>query len=117
MEAFKMKMILTVQQILSGYTIEHIDFCSLYPFVQWWFEFTTNPHPTVMVEQGRLNQLVNNEAELATFFADNYGLCYCKVLPPHMLNFAVLPYRTRTKTVFPLCKKCAEEDISNQVSN
>ena len=32
------------------------------------------------------------------------------MLPPQQLNFAVLPYRARDKTVFPLCRKCAEED-------
>ena len=103
-----MRLILTVEQIVAGYTIEYIDFCSLYPFVQWLFSFTTNPHPKTIVDRAELNRLMET---LTDFLDTNYGLCYCKVLPPERLNFAVLPYRTRNKTVFCLCRTCAEEDL------
>ncbi len=95
---------------MQGYTIEYVDFCSLYPYVQWAFSYSTNAHPTVIVERTQLSKLIENAAELEEFLNTNYGLCYCKVLPPQHLKFAVLPYRTRDKTVFPLCRTCAELD-------
>ena len=95
---------------MQGYTIEYVDFCSLYPYVQWAFSYTINAHPNVIVERTQLKQLTNDAAAMEEFLNDNYGLCYCKVLPPLNLSFAVLPYRTRDKTVFPLCRMCAEQD-------
>ena len=109
-ESFKPRLTLTEDQISQGYTIEYVDFCSLYPYVQWIFSYTINAHPTVIVDRTKLNRLVQNQAELVRFLNTNFGLCYCKVLPPPHLNFAVLPYRTRDKTVFPLCRTCAEQD-------
>ena len=104
-------MVLTDEQIMRGYTIEYVDFCSLYPYVQWAFSYTTNPHPTVIVQRARLTQLMdNNAAQLMDMLENNYGLCYCTVVPPYRLAFAVLPYRARDKTVFPLCRTCAEQD-------
>lgn len=111
-ESFKPRMVLTPQQIIAGYTIEYVDFCSLYPFTQWAYEFTTNPHPTVIVERIKLEKLAKDRLKLLFFMEDNFGLCYCKVEPPQRLDFAVLPYRARDKTVFPLCRTCAEMDRS-----
>ncbi len=107
MEAFKLRMLLTTDQIMGGWTLEHLDFCSLYPFVQWLYSFTTNPHPEIIVDRGELTKIM---AKLDEFLDKNYGLCYCKVVPPYRLNVAVLPYRARGKTVFALCRTCAEED-------
>ena len=112
MESFKSRMILTEEQIMQGYTIEYVDFCSLYPYVQWYFQFTKNAHPTVIVEKHQLNGLVQDAEALKQFLDFNYGLCYCRIVPPRRLTFAVLPCRINEKTVFTLCRTCAEEYIN-----
>ena len=116
MEAFKMRLTLTPEQIEEGWTIEYIDFCSLYPYVQWAFEYGVESHPAVITDRQHLDRLVQDEEVLMEFLTNGYGLCSCKVLPPEKLRFAVLPYRARLKTLFSLCKTCAEQD-SSEVSS
>ena len=52
-------------------------------------------HPEIITE---------NFADISTYF----GLIKCTVLPPHGLFHPVLPYRTKDKLMFPLCKACAD---------
>ena len=52
-------------------------------------------HPEIITE---------NFADISTYF----GLIKCTVLPPRGLLHPVLPYRTKDKLMFPLCKTCAD---------
>ena len=72
----------------------YVDFTSLYP---WCNKTTRNVigHPQIITE---------NFADLSTYF----GLIKCTVLPPRGLFHPVLPYRTKDKLMFPLCKTCAD---------
>ena len=56
-------------------------------------------HPRIITE---------NFDDISTYF----GLIKCTVLPPRGLFHPVLPYRTKGKLMFPLCKECA--DTCNQ---
>ena len=72
----------------------YVDFTSLYP---WCNKNTYNVvgHPQIITE---------NFADISTYF----GLIKCTVLPPRGLLHPVLPYRTKDKLMFPLCKTCAD---------
>ena len=72
----------------------YVDFTSLYP---WCNKNTYNVvgHPQIITE---------NFADVSTYF----GLIKCTVLPPRGLLHPVLPYRTKDKLMFPLCKTCAD---------
>ena len=37
-----------------------------------------------------------------------YGLLKCKILPPTKLFHPVLPYRSKKRLLFPLCRTCAD---------
>ena len=52
-------------------------------------------HPEIITE---------NFADISTYF----GLIKCTVLPPRGLLHPVLPYRTKDKLMFPLCKTCTD---------
>ena len=71
-----------------------MDFTSLYP---WCNKCTYNivGHPEIITE---------NFDDISTYF----GLIKCTVLPPRGLLHPVLPYRTKDKLMFPLCKTCAD---------
>ena len=52
-------------------------------------------HPEIITE---------NFDDISSYF----GLIKCTVLPPRGLLHPVLPYRTKDKLMFPLCKSCAD---------
>ena len=76
----------------------YIDFCSLYPTVQFYKRYPTG-HPTKILEPESY---------------DEHWLGYvkCKVLPPKNLYHPVLPVKTMCgaskKLLFALCKACTE---------
>ena len=41
----------------------------------------------------------------------SYGLVQCRVLPPHYLFHPVLPVRVAGKLLFPLCVRCARDQV------
>ena len=71
-----------------------MDFTSLYPWCNKSTEAVVG-HPEIITE---------NFADISTYF----GLIKCTVLPPKGLLHPVLPYRTKDKLMFPLCKTCAD---------
>ena len=75
----------------------YVDFTSLYPFIQKYGVFPLG-HPKIITE---------NFQDLDNYF----GLIYCRILPPRDLYIPVLPFKTNNKLVFPLCSKCATENI------
>ena len=82
----------------NGEQIKYVDFTSLYPYVCKYAHFPIG-HPTVYV-----GDQIPDKVE---------GLLKCKILPPQNLLHPVLPYRTRNKLMFPLCAKCADENVSD----
>ena len=72
----------------------YVDFTSLYPWCNKSTE-TVVGHPEIITE---------NFADISTYF----GLIKCTVLPPRGLLHPVLPYRTKDKLMFPLCKTCTD---------
>lgn len=74
--------------------IRYVDFTSLYPYVCKYGKFPVG-HPIVYHEDVP---------------DDVFGLLKCKVLPPQDLFHPVLPYRTRNKLTFPLCRTCADKN-------
>ena len=79
----------------EGEAIKYVDFTSLYPYVNKYCRYPIK-HPTIYVGD-EIPDVVE-------------GLLKCKVLPPRDLYHPVLPYRTRNKLLFPLCRTCAEEN-------
>ena len=75
-------------------TYRYVDFTSLYPWCNKSTE-TVVGHPKIITE---------NFDDISTYF----GLIKCTVLPPKGLLHPVLPYRTKDKLMFPLCKTCAD---------
>ena len=71
-----------------------MDFTSLYPWCNKSTEAVVG-HPEIITE---------NFDDISTYF----GLIKCTVLPPKGLLHPVLPYRTKDKLMFPLCKTCAD---------
>ena len=71
-----------------------MDFTSLYPWCNKSTEAVVG-HPEIMTE---------NFDDISTYF----GLIKCTVLPPKGLLHPVLPYRTKDKLMFPLCKTCTD---------
>ena len=71
-----------------------MDFTSLYPWCKKSTE-TVVGHPEIITE---------NFDDISTYF----GLIKCTVLPPKGLLHPVLPYRTKDKLMFPLCKTCTD---------
>lgn len=76
--------------------IRYVDFTSLYPYVCKYAKFPVG-HPEIYFGD-----------EIP---ADMFGIMKCKVLPPRDLLHPLLPYRTRKKLIFPLCRTCAEQNL------
>ena len=72
----------------------YVDFTSLYPWCNKSTEAVVG-HPEIITE---------NFDDISTYF----GLIKCTVLPPKGLLHPVLPYRTKDKLMFPLCKTCTD---------
>ena len=78
-----------------GEQINYTDICSLYPWVCKYREFPVG-HPDVITR------------DFSQVSAYN-GVIKCKILPPKKLLHPVLPYQSKKKLTFPLCKVCADE--------
>ena len=74
--------------------IKYIDVCSLYPWVNKYGSYPVG-HPEIITE---------NFKPWHTYD----GFIYCRVLPPRGLYHPVLPYRSKNKLLFPLCRTCGE---------
>ena len=72
----------------------YVDFTSLYPWCNKSTEAVVG-HPEIITE---------NFDDISSYF----GLIKCTVLPPRGLLHPVLPYRTKDKLMFPLCKSCVD---------
>ena len=77
-----------------------MDVISLYAYICKYCKFPVG-HPKVYVGADCPPDCVNRE-----------GIIKCKVLPPRGLYHPVLPYKSNSKLMFPLCSACA--DTMNQ---
>ena len=85
--------------ITPGQKIHYIDVTSLYPWVNKKCVYPKG-HPTFISQPGH------------TDIHQYFGLIQCQVLPPRELYHPVLPYRHDDKLLFPLCARCAEEEMA-----
>ena len=76
--------------------IQYYDFTSLYPWTNKYCRYPVG-HPTIITDDFQ---------DLSNYF----GLAKIKVLPPRKLYHPVLPYRSRGKLKFPLCRTCADTE-------
>lgn len=79
-------------------SIKYVDFTSLYPYVNKYCLYPTK-HPVIYTGAD-----IPDRVE---------GLLKCMVMPPERLYHPVLPYRSRGKLLFPLCRTCAETGSSD----
>jgi len=80
--------------------IRYVDVISLYPYIFKYGKFPVG-HPKVYVG-----------ADYPPVCLDGEGVIKCKVLPPRGMYHPVLPYKSNSKLMFPLCSACA--DTMNQ---
>ena len=80
--------------------IRYVDVISLYPYICKYGKFPVG-HPNVYVG-----------ADCPPDCLDREGIVKCSVLPPRKLYHPVLPYKSNSKLMFPLCSACA--DTMNQ---
>ncbi|XP_062616116.1 uncharacterized protein LOC134277825 [Saccostrea cucullata] len=78
--------------------MRYVDVCSLYPYMLKHRPFPVG-HPEIITDEFK---------DVRSYF----GLIHCRVLPSGGLYHPVLPYRTRGKLLFPLCRTCAERQDS-----
>lgn len=75
----------------------YVDFTSLYPTVMFYDMYPVGHY--------KLLERVN--------YSGQFGVVQCKILAPRGLYIPVLPYRAKSgKLTFPLCGKCADEQIN-----
>ena len=86
-------------QVTPNQKIHYIDVTSLYPWVNKTSVYPKG-HPTFITHPGH------------TDIHQYFGLIQCQVLPPRELYHPVLPYRHDDKLLFPLCARCAEEEMA-----
>lgn len=79
--------------------IQYYDFTSLYPWTNKYCRYPVG-HPTI---------ITNDFQDISNYF----GLAKIKVLPPRKLYHPVLPYRSKGKLKFPLCRTCADAENQN----
>jgi len=77
-----------------------VDVISLYPYICKYGKFLVG-HPEMFVG-----------TDFPLDCLDGEGIIKCSVLPPRKLYHPVLPYKSNSKLMLPLCSACA--DTTNQ---
>jgi hypothetical protein len=90
----------TWYRVKEGEEIRYVDVISLYPYICKYGKFPVG-HPKVYVG-----------TDCPPDCLDREGIIKCKVLPPRKLYHPVLPYKSNSRLMFPLCSACA--DAMNQ---
>ncbi len=99
----------------SDERIDYVDACSLYPTVNKYDKYPVG-HPKIIVTASSVSQTPTVSFELeptvrAKLVRGEYlGLVKCRVVPPRHLFHPVLPYRSKGKLMFPLCRSCILEE-------
>lgn len=81
--------------------IWHSDIVSMYPYVLHKQEFPLE-HPTLIEAPEKYDH-------------SWFGFVKCEVICPMHLGIGVLPYRHNQRLVFPLCKRCLDEDDNEPI--
>jgi hypothetical protein len=87
-------------RVKKGEEIQYVDVISLYPYICKYGKFPVG-HPELDVG-----------AECPPDCVEREGIINCKILLPRELYHSVLPYKSNSKLMFPLCSACA--DTMNQ---
>ncbi len=80
----------------------YLDFTSLYPFINKTCEYPVG-HPKILTA-----------TDIKEDISEYFGLIKATVLPPQDLKIPVLPYKSKGKLLFPLCRTCAD-DLNTQI--
>ncbi|MCP3666871.1 MAG: hypothetical protein GY696_30990, partial [Gammaproteobacteria bacterium] len=75
------------------------DVCSLYPTTLMYDSFPVG-HPELKTEG--FDRITKGSKPYK-------GIIYCSMVPPRGLLHPVLPYRSKGKTTFPLCRTCVDQ--------
>jgi hypothetical protein len=75
--------------------IRYLDYVSLYPTVNKYDKMPAG-HPELILAPPNYSQ------------GQYFGMVKCRVLPPTRLYHPVLPYKSKGKLLFPLCRTCAD---------
>ena len=94
-------------KVAEGEKIGYVDICSLYPWVCKYGKFPLG-HPNIITE---------NFKKVSANSQPYEGMITCKILAPKGLLHPVLPYRTKDKLMFPLCKACADQENQGQCNH
>jgi hypothetical protein len=86
----------TYYRVKQGEQFLYVDVISLYPYICKYGKFPAG-HPEVYVGADCPPDCLARE-----------GIIKCKVLPPRKLYHPVLPYKSNSKLMFPLCSACAD---------
>lgn len=106
-EVFKFCHILSDQDLNKGVRIKMLDAVSLYPTVQKKDDFPRIPHPVEILYGPNRVPKGGKEWGLDEL-QEHFGIVKCLIEAPGDLWIPVLPQRCRGKTVFSLCRTCAQ---------
>ncbi|RWS00566.1 uncharacterized protein B4U79_10504, partial [Dinothrombium tinctorium] len=81
--------------------INYLDVISLYPFVLKYGRFPLGKPRIIKTFES--NNIFNYN-----------GLVFLKILPPKSIYIPILPYRSKGKLLFPLCRTCAENRLNEE---
>lgn len=84
----------------QGEKIRYIDFCSLYPYVNWKGVYPVGHPEKILIGQKECDTVDLEKCD---------GLIKCRILPPQQLKIPVLPAKINKKLIFTLCRTCAEQ--------
>ena len=90
----------------KGEQIRFFDVCSEYPFANFKKGYV-HDHPEIFLE---------NDLKMPPINEWN-GVIKCTVLPPQNLFLPVLPFKSCSKLMFPLCRSCCEAQNQNDCSH
>ena len=91
------KLLKHIRESRKGMKMHYVDVTSLYPYICKYSKFSLG-HTKVYVG-----------ADCPSDCLDREGIIKCKVLPPRKLYHTVLPYKSSSKLMFPLCSPCADK--------
>ena len=91
------KLLKHITESRKGRKIHYVDVTSLYPYICKYSKFSLG-HTEVYVG-----------ADCPSDCLDREGIIKCKVLPPRKLYHTVLPYKSNSNLMFPLCSPCADK--------
>lgn len=83
----------------AGEKIRYLDFCSLYPYVNWKGQYPIGHPKKILIGQQECDSVDFDQIE---------GIIKCRILAPQTLKIPVLPAKIDGKLLFVLCRTCAE---------